>query len=245
MSGSALKIVETAKLVQTLEEFRDVLMKSHHEDIVAGIKVPAELKSHDEPVPYEHPHRELASNFVTEVHRRNKFEGARMSEKYLGIGEGGKALHNNALPPHKRIKYADMQDPAPAAPAVKKGDYGSHGVHTSGGFSGLEAEGRSQAGNEITSRAPKAGNVYLKDMHHERGKEMHRKVLNALRSMKKPNLPKSEMDKAMTVSPAQVSSPLVINNAAATMTEPKIIDSPNVLNPYGTIINSMKNRPKR
>lgn len=64
------------------------------------------------------------------------------------------------------------------------------GVHTSGGFSGLEEEGRSQAGNEITSRAPKAGNKYLKEMHHERGKEMHRDKIKELKAMPKPNLPK-------------------------------------------------------
>lgn len=68
----------------------------------------------------------------------------------------------------------------------------SKGVHTSGGFSGLEEEGRSQAGNEITGRAPKAGNKYLKDMHHERGKQMHRDKLQELKEMPKPNLPKSE-----------------------------------------------------
>lgn len=64
------------------------------------------------------------------------------------------------------------------------------GVHTSGGFSGLEEEGRSQAGNEITSRAPKAGNQYLKEMHHERGKEMHREKIKELKEMPKPKLPK-------------------------------------------------------
>lgn len=70
------------------------------------------------------------------------------------------------------------------------------GVHTSGGFSGLEEEGKSQAGNEITSRAPKAGNEIMRDMHHERGKQMHADKLKELKGMPKPNLPKSEMGKS-------------------------------------------------
>jgi hypothetical protein len=87
------------------------------------------------------------------------------------------------------------------AKGSKSFDRASHkdikGVHTSGGFSGLEEEGRSQAGNEITSRAPKAGNQYLKDMHHDRGVSMHAEKLAELRAMPKPNLPKSEeMEKA-------------------------------------------------
>lgn len=104
-------------LLNRLEVLKDVLAKSHHEDIVAGVKLPLQLKGHDEPVPYEHPHRELAVNFVTDVHRRNPYEGARMSEKYLGIGSGGKVLHPNALPPHKRTKYGDMED-SPVKKAV-------------------------------------------------------------------------------------------------------------------------------
>lgn len=66
------------------------------------------------------------------------------------------------------------------------------GVHTSGGYTGLEETGRSMAGNEIVSRAPKAGNKYLKEMHHGRGVEMHREKLKELQTMPKPNLPKSE-----------------------------------------------------
>lgn len=62
--------------------------KPHHEDIVAGVKTPHELKSFSGPVPYDHPHRELAAKFVTDVWRKHKGEGMRMSDKYLGEGQG-------------------------------------------------------------------------------------------------------------------------------------------------------------
>jgi hypothetical protein len=237
-----VKVVETAQLIHTLETFRDVLMKSHHEDIVAGVKVPKELKQHDEPVPYEHPHRELASKFVTDVHRRNKFEGARMSEKYLGIGEGGRALHPNAMPPDKR-----------QVPVEKAVDH-QQGVHTSGGFSGLEEKGQSQAGRNIQRATEPQPNLHLKALYHNRGVEAHRKILNTLKAMPKPNLPKTEVEKAMTVGPASVSSPLVIGNQGASTTQPQIIQSPNVMNPYlnkhgadhpvHKLLSSMKSRPK-
>jgi hypothetical protein len=62
-----------------------------HEDIVAGVKTPFLLHEHSGPVPHDHPHRELAAKFVADVWKKNKYEGMRMSKKYLGIGEGGKA----------------------------------------------------------------------------------------------------------------------------------------------------------
>jgi hypothetical protein len=61
-----------------------------HEDIVAGVKTPFLLHEHSGPVPHDHPHRELAAKFVADVWKKNKYEGMRMSKKYLGIGEGGK-----------------------------------------------------------------------------------------------------------------------------------------------------------
>lgn len=100
--------------------------------------------------------------------------------------------HGSARKPMKRFEAPDeAQLPDLVKPTMQKTGH-QKGVHTSGGFSGLEAEGRSQAGNEITSRAPKAGNQYLKEMHHERGKQMHREKLEELKQMPKPNLPKSE-----------------------------------------------------
>lgn len=83
----------------------------HHEDIVSGVKTPHELKSFSSPVPYDHPHRELAAKFVTDVWRKNRSEGMRMSDKYLGIGQGLVAGHGEKQ--HKEtygnIKKADMK----------------------------------------------------------------------------------------------------------------------------------------
>jgi len=66
------------------------------------------------------------------------------------------------------------------------------GVHTSGGFSGLEEKGQSQAGRLIERAKEPQPNKYLSDLYHERGKQMHRDNLKELKEMPKPNLPKSE-----------------------------------------------------
>lgn len=66
----------------------------------------------------------------------------------------------------------------------------SKGVHTSGGFSGLEEKGQSQAGRLVERAKEPQPNKYLSDMYHERGKNMHRDNLKDLKSMPKPNLPK-------------------------------------------------------
>jgi hypothetical protein len=69
------------------KNIRSMLHKADgHEHIVAGVRTPGELMEHNAPVPRDHPHREIAAKFVTDVHRRDKNEGARMSQKYLGIG---------------------------------------------------------------------------------------------------------------------------------------------------------------
>lgn len=94
--------------------------------------------------------------------------------------------------PSKKNSVMSKASPYREAKKIATKEKGQKGVHTSGGFSGLQREGRSQAGNEITSRAPKAGNKYLKEMHHERGKEMHREKLKELKAMPKPNLTKSQ-----------------------------------------------------
>lgn len=160
------KVITTAKLIKSLSELSDILKKAHHEDVVAGVRVPEELHQHSEPVPHEHPHRDIASKFVLDVHRKNKYDGDRMAEKYLGIGKDGKILHPNALPLEERKKYMN--------PGVKK---------------------------------------------------------------------------ALTVQPAMVSSPMVVNNEGAPVSERPIVDSPNVMNGYNPdtskmtkVISSMKRR---
>jgi hypothetical protein len=71
------------------------------------------------------------------------------------------------------------------------------GVHTSGGFTGLEEKGQSQAGRNIQRATEPQPNMHMTKLYHERGKEMHREKLAEQRSMPKPNLPKSEeLDKA-------------------------------------------------
>jgi hypothetical protein len=56
---------------------------------VAGVDLPLELHDHyhsGQVVPYDHKNRETAVKFVTDVWRRNRVEGERMSSKLLGIG---------------------------------------------------------------------------------------------------------------------------------------------------------------
>lgn len=74
---------------------------------VAGVEIPASLHGHfhaGQPVPYDHPAREDAAKFVTSVWRQNENEGRRMSEKLLGIGEGGKVLNPNVKPGYATVK---------------------------------------------------------------------------------------------------------------------------------------------
>jgi hypothetical protein len=74
---------------------------------VAGIEIPHELKDHfhgGQVVPYEHPLREGAVKFVTDVWRKNKAEGMRMSDKLLGVGDSSVSNHVNAKPGYATIK---------------------------------------------------------------------------------------------------------------------------------------------
>lgn len=95
----------------------------------------------------------------------------------MGMGEGAKERGLDKL-----RKFMEKS-------AMKKAQ---KGVHTSGGFSGLEAKGQSQAGRLIERAKEKQPNEYLNRLYHERGKDMHREKLNELKQMPKPNLPKSE-----------------------------------------------------
>lgn len=71
------------------------------------------------------------------------------------------------------------------------------GVHHSGGFSGLEEKGQSQAGRNIERAKEPQPNKHLNQLYHGRGKSMHEEKLQELKDMPKPNLPKSEkMDKS-------------------------------------------------
>jgi hypothetical protein len=107
--GLKNKIIEWMKLRDEVEN----LTKAIHEDIVAGIKVPHELKSHSDVIPREHPHRELAANFVHQVNRKDRAEGARMSAKYLGIGHDGHPIKK----PITSTNYANITNKAEAIPA--------------------------------------------------------------------------------------------------------------------------------
>lgn len=74
---------------------------------VAGVQIPDALKQHfqsGQPIPYNHPAREEAAKFVTNVWRRDENEGRRMSEKMLGIGEGGKVINPTVRPGYATIK---------------------------------------------------------------------------------------------------------------------------------------------
>ena len=65
------------------------------------------------------------------------------------------------------------------------------GVHTSGGFSGLEEKGQSQAGRNIERSKEPQPNKYLSDLYAGRGKQMHEDKLAELKAMPKPKLTKS------------------------------------------------------
>lgn len=67
------------------------------------------------------------------------------------------------------------------------------GVHTSGGFTGLEEKGQSQAGRNIERAKDKKNPDHLRQLYHDRGKSMHEEKLQELKDMPKPNLPKSEL----------------------------------------------------
>jgi hypothetical protein len=74
---------------------------------VAGLPIPKELNEHKGIVPRDHPHREIAAKFVGDVWKRNRNEGQRLSEKYLGVGPSGKAAHTPTATPYTTMKSED------------------------------------------------------------------------------------------------------------------------------------------
>jgi len=111
--------VELKEYKQKLDKSATV-KKPHNLDLthVATVETPKELHpfiSGGHPVPYDHPHRELAAKFVTDVWRKNKPEGKRMSEKLLGIGENGK-VNPAAKQGYSTVK-AEKKDYAAPTPA--------------------------------------------------------------------------------------------------------------------------------
>lgn len=79
---------------------------------VAGIQIPPSLHQHfqsGQAVPYDHPAREDAAKFVTNVWRKDQNEGRRMSQKLLGIGEGGKITDPNVKPGYSTIKMEKLE----------------------------------------------------------------------------------------------------------------------------------------
>lgn len=64
------------------------------------------------------------------------------------------------------------------------------GVHTSGGFSGLEEKGQSQAGRSYERSKEPQPNKYLNQLYSGRAKTMHEEKLKELKEMPKPKLPK-------------------------------------------------------
>jgi protein gp88 len=98
-----------------------------HVTHVAGVEVPHELHEHmrsGDVVPYDHPAREKAAEFVTKVWRQNKFEGQRMSSKLLGIGDSGQQESASAKPGYATIKSEPLIKEAdkkvPSSPAPEK-----------------------------------------------------------------------------------------------------------------------------
>jgi hypothetical protein len=128
-------------------------------------------------------------------------------QSYIKVGSS--AQHKSrAKEMHRRIiDHIKSMNPNLPKTELKKGknfklkDYHDiKGVHTSGGFSGLEETGQSQAGRSIKRAKEPQPNKYLSSLYHERGKQTHRDILNALQNMPKANLPKSEgLDKAKNV----------------------------------------------
>lgn len=92
-------------------------------------------------------------------------------------------------------------------PKVVKDEKHLQGVHTSGGFSGLKDKGQSQAGRNIERAREPQPNKYLRDLYHSRGVHAHGEKLKELRSMPKPNLPKSEMVMDKTEMPKGAGQP--------------------------------------
>jgi hypothetical protein len=96
------KVIQKSKKVGSA-----IVPKTPETTHVAGVQIPDSLKQHflsGQPVPYNHPAREEAARFVTSVWRRDQNEGRRMSEKLLGIGEGGKVINPNVKPGYTTIK---------------------------------------------------------------------------------------------------------------------------------------------
>ena len=67
--------------------------------------------------------------------------------------------------------------------------------------------------------------------------DSHKRKLDVLKQQPKPNLPKTE--KAEVI-PADVSAPVIQNRVD--MNGPKIIDQPNIVNPYKEIFGALKNK---
>jgi hypothetical protein len=73
------------------------------------------------------------------------------------------------------------------------------GVHSSGGFTGLEEKGQSQAGRNIERATEKDTPEHMKSFYHGRGKQMHEDKLAELKAMPKPKLTKSAQSGMHTV----------------------------------------------
>lgn len=89
---------------------KSLLPKKPVSHIVAGLQVPDSIVEHyktGQVVPHDHPAREHAAKFVADVWRKNQAEGRRLSDKLLGIGEGGKVTNPQARPNYSTIKSED------------------------------------------------------------------------------------------------------------------------------------------
>jgi hypothetical protein len=91
-----------------LPKSEKIAKAAHHEDIVAGVKVPHELKTHSSFIPREHPHREIASDFIHKVRHRSPNDAKRLSEKYLNVDENG-----NDLPAPTQESYSAVKAEKP------------------------------------------------------------------------------------------------------------------------------------
>jgi len=109
---------------------------------IAGIEIPMALHPHiqsGQPVPYDHPAREAAAKFVTQVWRKDQNEGRRISGKLLGVTEDEGVKPGFATKKIEPGETSQAPAPAQAPPATlnkeefdgwkHQGSTASHPIH--------------------------------------------------------------------------------------------------------------------
>ena len=124
---------------------------------------------------YNHPGMKHQANLKAKfIHELNIENARKMPKPDLPKSEGELEKAVGGSINSKRSEHAKLK-----------------GVHTSGGFSGLEEKGQSQAGRNIERSKEPQPNKYLSDLYAGRGKQMHEDKLAELKAMPKPKLTKS------------------------------------------------------